>query len=47
MASLSFSSEVLLAMAATKLADPTLNKPIKKINGVTSVKGILEIAYLY
>jgi len=40
-------SEVLSAMAVTELADPTLNKPIKKINSVTSVKGMLEIAYLY
>ena len=47
MASLSFLLEVLSAMAATKLADPASNKPIKKINGVTSVKGILEIAHPY
>ena len=47
MASLSFLLEVLLAMAVTKLADPTLNKPIKKINSVILVKGILEITYLY
>ena len=34
-------------MAVTKLADPASNKPIKKINSVILVKGILEITYLY
>ena len=47
MASLGLLSEVLSAVDITIQNNPNLNKLIKKISGVVSVKRILKIAYLY
>ena len=47
MASLSLLLEVLSAVDITIQNDLNLNKLIKKVSGIASVKGILKIAYLY
>jgi hypothetical protein len=47
MAFLSFLLKILFIIDITVQNNPNLNKPIKKVSGVVSVKGILKIAYLY
>ena len=46
-ASLSLLLEVLSAVDVTTQNNPNLNKLIKKVSGIASVKEILKITYLY